>query len=223
MLDTIHSREHYLSKSAEYAGLARVLSGETTIQNTLEACLARTDEPDLDTHHILHFLSESEGIEYDGLPCFTKKELNYRWGGMLAFGSLATLGALAISALTISVMTPLVIPSFLAAAGIGVSGSAGIAQATNYITIKLVERERKTMLTPLCEAAEELDADIGRHFIYEHFIGAPERFECTYRSLPDSEKDTVDNELFRMLESGILETDESGLSKRLYALREPGE
>lgn len=225
-LETMHDHEFYLARAGEHELLEQVVAGETTLTNHLDDLVAQfkpstgffasSDGSQLMNHFSAYVKMLAELSEVKLELSDYKKFGNVRFAVYLV--STYPLGY-ALGILFVALGTPL---------GLAVLCGGGATVLYNKLLKKvgqpILKKKRAEVLEPVYELSSQLDADIGRCFLLDHFRGAPKRFERTYRSLSGEEREEVDAQLYGLLGAGGMPgVDEQQLREYLSGLSEPEE
>ena len=139
-------------------------------------------------------------------------------------GNLGMYGATAIFFAGVFLFVP---GGALLEAAIMLAGGGGIGAwarklKKNRAAVKRTKGECDTVLSPIYEAAEQLDHEIATFFAAEHFDSARNQFERTYPLLSDGQREQVDTQLYGLLGAGGMKNmDEIQLNDYLSGLLEP--
>ncbi len=219
MLETTHTRDHYLSMAERYPLFEGIIAGDDSLVHWIDRIAVDIGNTEEETTVRLEALCElyngevppDEKIPHESLGKLMASGIGYIVAGVYlpAFAGIAAimfipppLGELLGVPLVFS--TPFC--GFLAPI-------VGTAKRWE----RLRER-RKEALQPLYGVAESLDADISRCFILDDFHSRRDRFGLTYRSLSGDERAEVKQELCRRLEAGALDMGEHELDSYLAGL-----
>ena len=136
------------------------------------------------------------------------------WGEFNGFAYAASISAVGVAAVLL--MVP---PFTLAEPLVALVGGWGIKSFHKKVKLYQDTKSRRDeIFLPVRKAADSLDQDIGRCFIFEHIRHNRKRFETTYRGLTGKESETIDKQLFEMLDAGALDMGQLELERYLYSI-----
>ena len=221
-LDMQHDREFYLVKAEECPPFERVLYGETSLTETLDAVVNSLEVPDDATKDLILMianLSDHPGKEEMVRVRVGEKRHDIKMVKLCCVYSLR--GVTLIEAMTAIILLPEVSPAATLYAAT-VLGMGGTAEARLKDITSKISKAREEILKPLYSTASRLDREIGICFSPEHFRYAQQRFEETYHVLSGDEQETVDAQLHSFLGvGGMPGMDEIQLNDYLNGLLTP--
>jgi len=189
-------REFYRESARDSEFLEEIVKGDTTFKKRLDLIMKMYVAP-MDFKKYLDVLAEQ------GATGLNKDELMERyntlfWGAFKDLGQGIAIGAIGIG-IFLSAVGPLFIVEPLIAAA-GVKGIRALRKKRKYL---IDTRKRKEeIFRPLYDAAESIDYQTGMCFLLNHFHDNRERFEETYRGMPQEEREEANNTLYGLLGVG---------------------
>ena len=236
-IEIMHDREFYEAKAKDYPLLGQVIRGETSFTGHIDSIfqqMARDRKTNSESYILVASFSIDKGPLEDFATCLeTIVELSDYHGPLEDIreamrnywdvksgkdfkkvwltGNLGVYGATAI----------------FFELGVMLAGGGGLRAwakklKKNRAAVKSTKRKCDTVLSPIYEAAEQLDHEIATFFAAEHFDSARNQFERTYPLLSDGQREQVDTQLYGLLGAGGMKNmDEIQLNDYLSGLLEP--
>ena len=210
-LETMHDREFYEGMATEHPVLEQVIAGETTLTNHLDEVVAQFKPTTgfLSTSDGSKFVSHFSGhikmlaelsddwIELSNLRKFDIVRYGVYLGGTIPLGY--TIGTIVTFLMFLGLPLPAVL---LLVGSCGGGGALLYNKLLEKVGEPILKKKRAEMLEPVYGLSSQLDADIDRCFILDHFNSSRERFGQTYHTLEPEEREQVDTQLYGLLGAG---------------------
>lgn len=230
MLETQHDQEFYLTKAEEHPLLEDVVTGTATMRSKLDSLIERCDRK-YSTHrgklartkHLMSHLGDYflalSGLS--GQAPATKFDKDWEWVHEVKGEAALYLGAGAVSIGTVFFLWP-ILPLVLDILAFPVLAGGFIRLKDKLVGAprdNALQKRRDQILQPIYQLAADVDQDIGKRFILNHFHHARPRFEQTYHTLEPKEREQVDTQLYALLGvGGMRDMDEIQLEDYLKSL-----
>ena len=248
-LETMHDREFYEAKAKDYPLLEQVIRGETSFTGHIDSIfqqMARDRKTNSEAYVLVASFSIDKGPLEDFATCLeTIVELSDHHGpledireAMRNYWDVKSgkdfkkvwltgnLGMYGLAAIVYAGLFLFVPGGALLELGLMLAGGGGIRAwakklKKNRAAVESTKRKCDTVLSPIYEAAEQLDHEIATFFAAEHFDSARNQFERTYPLLSDGQREQVDTQLYGLLGvGGMKNMDEIQLGDYLSGLLE---
>ena len=212
-------REFYRENARDSEFLEEIVRGDTTFKERLDWLISGMELSDsrveFSEYLDLVTMLGAEGFDRVELEKLCRTFVN-SW--VVDIGHGLAIGAMGFG-IVLSAMGPLVIAEpLIAAAGMG--GIKALHKKRKYLAD--MRKRKEEIFSPLYDAAESLDHQIGRCFLLNHFHDNRKRFEETYRRMPQEEREGANETLYGLLGvGGMKDMDQLKLDDYLEELLKP--
>jgi len=210
------AKDYYLAKAQKYPQLEQIITGKRKLTGTLDVILSNTKKPGRGFKNYMVMLEDlaSTSLTKEDLP----DDLKHFWKQIGILGAGTTTIGIGLGALLVA-LPPTAPIGLVLLGGFGLGGGlVAYMFRQDKKFLEKVKQKRKKLLEPLYELAGSIDENIARTFIHDHFMENPRSFEKTYKGLGPEEQFQVNDELYMLQESGLLDMDQPTLKKYLNSL-----
>ena len=220
-----HDRDYFLEKAEEYPFLEEVIKGTSSYVSRLDSILDGIEEnakiftKDKEgLAELASYLSEVRDVSGQDyvLDTYTRRGEHledFKRSKAMFIGSLGGM----VGSAALLFLPPFSLIEFILG---GTTLTLADRIESRMDMAREVQQNRRAKFVIPYQLAEQIDLEVGKAFVAEHLIEAPQFFERTYAAMSAEEREELEQELQRMLEAGIFPMDEQELTAYLQGLRE---